>query len=71
MVLSCDCALAQEDRRRPLTAVALVARTISCGICGRCIGTGAGISPHISVFRCHVNSSNAPASCHISSHSYQ
>ena len=40
MVLSCDRALAQADRRRPLAAAALVARTISCGICGMCIGLG-------------------------------
>jgi len=32
MVLGCDRALAQADCRRPLTAVALVGRIISCGI---------------------------------------
>ena len=35
------------------------------------LALGQVFSPRTSVFRCHVNSSNAPASCHLYSHSYQ
>lgn len=35
------------------------------------LALGQVFSPRTSVFRCHVNSSCAPASCHLCSHSYQ
>lgn len=70
MVLRCDRALAQADRRRPLTAAALWPGLFLVGFVVGALALGQVFSPRTSVFRCHVNSSNAPASCHLSIHSY-